>query len=67
MKLGTLKSNVKDGELVVVSRDNEKAVRVPSLAQNLQQALENWTDCAPRLKEVYDQINRNEIETFDVL
>ncbi|MDC0255092.1 fumarylacetoacetate hydrolase family protein [Bacteriovoracales bacterium] len=66
MKLGTLKSNVKDGELVVVSRDNKKAVRVPSLAQNLQQALENWTDCAPRLKEVYDQINRNEIETFDV-
>ncbi|MEE2744425.1 MAG: fumarylacetoacetate hydrolase family protein [Bdellovibrionota bacterium] len=66
MKLGTLKSNDKDGELVVVSRDNKKAVRVPSLAKSLQQALENWTDCAPRLKEVYDQINRNEIETFDV-
>ena len=39
MKLGTLKSNVKDGELVVVSRDNKKAVRVPSLAQNLSFSL----------------------------
>ena len=66
MKLGTLKSDDKNGELVVVGQDNKRAAKVPSLAKNLQEALENWADCAPRLQDVYNKINQGEIETFGV-
>jgi fumarylacetoacetate (FAA) hydrolase len=50
MKLGTLRNGSPDGELVVVSRSLERAVRATDIAQNLLSALETWPAVEPRLR-----------------
>ena len=57
MKLATLKRGGRDGTLVVVSRDLKHAVEVRPIAQTLQQALDGWSDIAPRLNAVYEGLN----------
>ena len=52
MKLASLKRGGRDGSLVVVSRDLTRAVEVRPIAATLQQALDNWSDVAPRLNAV---------------
>ena len=68
MKLGTLKSDrSRDGELIVVSCDNQKAVSAQSIAPNLLAALENWQKVEPQLRGLYDQLNSGEVvECFSV-
>ncbi len=56
MKLASLKSG-RDGTLVVVSRDLSRCRAVPLIAPTLQRAIENWSDCAPALRQVYDALN----------
>jgi fumarylacetoacetate (FAA) hydrolase len=57
MKLGTLKRGGRDGTLVVVSRDLKHAVEVRPIAATLQQALDGWSDIAPRLNAVSEGLN----------
>jgi fumarylacetoacetate (FAA) hydrolase len=57
MKLGTLKSNKKDGELCVVSRDLKTAVRAGDVCPNLREALEYWPNVAPTLQKIYQDLN----------
>jgi fumarylacetoacetate (FAA) hydrolase len=57
MKLATLKTGGRDGTLVVVSRDLVTCQAVPKIARTLQQALDDWDHVAPRLAQVYDQLN----------
>jgi fumarylacetoacetate (FAA) hydrolase len=57
MKLASLKSGGRDGTLVVVSRDLVTCQAVPKIARTLQQALDDWDHVAPRLRQVYDQLN----------
>ena len=57
MKLATLKSGGRDGTLVVVSRDLVTCQAVPKLARTLQQALDDWDHVAPKLRQVYEQLN----------
>ncbi len=57
MKLATLKSNDRDGQLVVVSRDLGTCKAVPEIARSLQYTLDHWTDLEPRLQEVYHALN----------
>ncbi len=61
MKLATLKTNKPDGELLVVSRDNTKAVKVNEIAPNLQIALENWNSTESQLKKIYQDLNAGKI------
>ena len=56
MKLASLKSG-RDGELCVVNRALTKAVKVTQIAKTMQMAIENWDVVAPRLEEVYQQLN----------
>lgn len=62
MKLASLKSNdrkKRDGELVVVSRDNQRAMRVdPAIASTLLQAVQSWEEVSPRLQSLYDALNQ---------
>ncbi|RME16759.1 MAG: FAA hydrolase family protein [Bdellovibrio sp.] len=61
MKLGSLKdSQSRDGLLIVVSRDNKKAVRVPEIAKSLREAIEDWGRTRPQLEEVYQQLNEGQ-------
>ncbi len=65
MKLASLKQGGRDGTLVVVSNDLQRAVMVPSIAATLQKALEDWQSAAPRLNRVYEALNHGNVETID--
>ena len=56
MKLASLKSG-RDGRLVVVSRDLATARAVPDIAPTLQAALDDWAAIAPKLDDVYQQVD----------
>jgi fumarylacetoacetate (FAA) hydrolase len=57
MKLGTLKSKSRDGELIVVSPDGKTAVRAVSVAPSLREAVENWSVTKPQLQKLSDELN----------
>jgi fumarylacetoacetate (FAA) hydrolase len=57
MKLATLRSEHKDGRLVVVSRDLQRAVDATMIAPNLLAAIEQWSACAPQLQRLSEQLN----------
>jgi len=65
MKLATLKSGGRDGTLVVVSRDLVTCQAVPKIVRTLQQALDDWDHVAPRLRQVYDQLNEGTSATAE--
>jgi fumarylacetoacetate (FAA) hydrolase len=60
MKLATLNQG-RDGQLIVVSRDLSRGVRVPRIASTLQQAIEAWDELAPRLEKVYAELNDGQV------
>ena len=67
MKLGSLKEGGRDGTLIVVSRDLATAVRASGIAPTLQQALEDWSNLAPRLNALSEALDAGTAEgAFDV-
>ena len=68
MKLATLKSGMRDGELVVVSRDLLHCVSVPDMVGTLQGALDRWESMEAPLRDVYHDLNsgaRRDAKPFD--
>lgn len=61
MKLASLKAG-RDGELIVVSRDLTRAIKVSSFACTLQQVLDNWAQYEPQLQAVYNALNAGKVE-----
>ncbi len=62
MKLATLKSiDSRDGELLVVSRDNTRAVKATDIAPHLRGALENWSVTHGPLQELSARLNREQL------
>jgi fumarylacetoacetate (FAA) hydrolase len=57
MKLGSLKEGGRDGTLIVVSRDFERAVKATGIATTLQAALDDWSNAAPRLNTLSEALN----------
>lgn len=67
MKLASLKDGGRDGTLIVVSRDLDRAVKVPEIAATLQAAMDDWADKAPQLEAVYERLQQDEVEnSFDL-
>ncbi|UQY35142.1 fumarylacetoacetate hydrolase family protein [Pseudomonas fulva] len=65
MKLASLNRG-RDGELVVVSRDLSRAVRVAQIAPTLQAALDDWASKRPQLEAIYQRLNDGlEAAAFD--
>ena len=58
MKLASLKSDRRDGTLVVINHELTHAVAVPEIAPTLQAALDNWAVAALRLETIYRELNR---------
>lgn len=60
MKLASLKHSDqpggRDGTLIVVSRDLSRAAKATGIADTLQRALEDWSNVAPRLNALYQQL-----------
>ena len=66
MKLAALKTGHRDGTLIVVSNDLKTAVSAIDIVPSLREALENWTQIEPRLRELSQHLNAGEaIGTFD--
>ncbi len=66
MKLASL-NHGHDGQLIVVSRDLTRAVRVPQIAATLQQAIEDWSTSASKLEKVYAELNADQVtDAFDL-
>jgi fumarylacetoacetate (FAA) hydrolase len=57
MKLGSLKEGGRDGTLIVVSRDLKHAVKATGIAATLQAALDDWSNTAPRLNALSEELN----------
>ena len=58
MKLATLKDGSRDGQLVVVSRDLSQAHYATSIANSLQQVLDDWAFMAPQLEDLSVALNQ---------
>ncbi len=63
MKLASLNEG-RDGRLVVVSKDLKRMTSAGHVAPTLQQALENWQECEPKLAMLYLNLN-NEVISGD--
>lgn len=61
MKLATMKSPSKDGKLIIVSKDNKKAVEATAISANLREAMENWDNVKSPLKDLYEQLNTGKL------
>ncbi len=67
MKLASLKAGGRDGTLIVVSRDLSRGVSAASVAPTLQRALEDWSNSAPRLNALSEQLNAGKAaDAFDI-
>lgn len=61
MKLATLKDKTRDGQLVVVSRDNSKITDASAVARTMQEALDRWDEVKPQLESIYRDLNDGKI------
>jgi len=61
MKLASLKKG-RDGELIVVSRDLERAVSAASVATTMQAAIEDWAHAEPGLRALAEKLEAGEAE-----
>ena len=67
MKLATRKNGTRDGELLVVSRDNRRAVVVGDLAPTMQSLLDDWSTKAPGVLALAAALEAGErADAFDV-
>ena len=56
MKLATRRNGTRDGELIVVSRDNTRGVSAADIAPTMQDALDDWATISPKLIERFDAL-----------
>ena len=67
MKLATLKTESRDGQLIVVNRSLTRAVKATKIALTMQQALDDWTGYQPQLQSLYQALNENTVKnSFDL-
>jgi fumarylacetoacetate (FAA) hydrolase len=67
MKLATLKQGGRDGTLTVVSRDLKRAVNANDIAPTLQAALDDWSNTAPRLNSLFEELQAGNADgAFDL-
>ncbi len=66
MKLGSLKSASRDGELVIVSGDNQKMALAREIAGSLREAVESWAEARPQLQALSDRLNAGQADSQPV-
>jgi len=64
MKLATQADGSRDGRLVVVSRDLQRATSAASVAPTLQAALDDWARAAPALAALARELEAGRAESF---
>jgi len=67
VKLASLKKGGRDGTLIVVNREVNRAVAVPEIASTMQSAMDNWAETSPLLEAVYKKLqNGDAAQAFDL-
>lgn len=61
MKLATLRTDSRDGRLIVVSRDLKRAASAEHIAPTLQAALDNWPVAGPKLEKFHEQLESGSV------
>lgn len=64
MKFATIKNDLKDGGLVLVSRDLSKAFSLAAIAPTMQYLVEHWQTLAPVIQPLYDDLNRGQLDDW---
>lgn len=64
MKLASLKSDGRDGALVVVSRDLTRMTVAKAVVPTLREAVENWEQVAPALHDLAGKLEAGDVETI---
>jgi fumarylacetoacetate (FAA) hydrolase len=62
MRLATIDDGSRDGKLVVVNRAGNRLLPADGVAPTLQRALDDWQRCAPRLRELWAQLESGELD-----
>lgn len=62
MKLATIKDHTRDGRLIIVDKQLEKAVLASDVVPTLQMALDNWAYVQPQLEERYRDLCQGKIK-----
>lgn len=65
MKLATRPIGTPDGELLVVSSDGHRCLAATGVAGTLQEALENWQQVEPALREIAHRLESGSGEPLD--
>tara|TARA_R110000751_G_scaffold2018_8_gene9016 strand:+ start:375430 stop:376398 length:969 start_codon:yes stop_codon:yes gene_type:complete len=65
MRLATLQSGSRDGQLVAVSRDGSRFLAVGDAAPNLLAAVEDWDALGETMQEIAHRLDSGEGETLD--
>lgn len=63
MRLATLADGTRDGRLVVVASDGVRCCSAEPVARTLQQALDAWAHCRPRLLDIAAELERGASRT----
>ena len=61
MQLATLRTERRDGQLLVVARRGDVCTPAPEPYSTLQQALDDWAKSEPRLRQTWAKLDRGEI------
>ena len=65
MKLASLKSNDRNGQLIIVNKELTTAILAKDIVPNMQYAIDNWSDTAPLLEKKYKELNEGKLkDTF---
>lgn len=62
MKLASLKTGGRDGQLVIVDRALQRFVPAVHVAPTLQHALDHWSEAEPRLREIAAQLEAGRLK-----
>jgi len=62
MKLATRRNGTRDGELIVVSRDNTRGVSASDIAPTMQAALDDWSTLSSKLIERFEALQSGSLE-----
>ncbi len=66
MKLATLRNDTRDGALIVVNTDGTRYTDATQVAPTMQAALDEWSTCEPKLRELSRKLDAGEIEGQDL-
>jgi fumarylacetoacetate (FAA) hydrolase len=65
MKLATLDNGTRNGQLVVVSKDLKEYAVPVGIAENLQEAIDNWAEIGRELMAFSESLSDQELLAFD--